>query len=72
MSEIYSLTIGLNRLSKGTVFEHALKPIADKVYQQLSDYAKEVIDKQSAAIDITFEGQEMHFLNTMSFINLKT
>jgi hypothetical protein len=67
MSEIYSLTIGLKLLSKGTVFEHALFPIADKIYQQLSDYAKEVIDKQSKDTDITFKGQDMHFLNTSEF-----
>lgn len=67
MSEIYSLTIGLKLLSRGTAFEHALSPIADKIYLQLSDYAKKVIDKQSQDTDITFEGQKMHFLNTSEF-----
>lgn len=64
MSEIYSLTIGLKLLSKGTVFEHALYPIADKIYSQLSDYARDVIDKQSKINRITFDGQTMNFLNT--------
>lgn len=71
MSEIYSLTVGLKLLSKGTVFEHSLSPIADKIYTQLSDYAKEVIDIQSEINNISFEGQKMRFLDTSAFLKQK-
>lgn len=68
MSEIYSLTIGLKLLSKGTIFEHTLSPIADKIYQQLTEHAKEIIDHHSELNELYFEGQPLRFMNTSDML----
>ena len=63
-SEIYALTVGLKLLSQGTVFEDSLGSIADKVYKQLSEYAKEMADQHTDDLNISFEAGELNFINS--------
>ena len=63
-SEIYALTVGLKVLSQGTVFEDSLGSIANKVYKQLSKYAKEMADQHTDDLNISFEAGELNFINS--------
>lgn len=63
-SEIYALTVGLKLLSQGTVFEDSLGSIANKVYKQLSGYAKAMADQHTDDLNISFEEEELKFINT--------
>ena len=62
--EIYALTIALKKLSENTVFERTLNNIADKVYTQLSDYSKRIIDERADEESLDFENSEMKFFST--------
>lgn len=63
-SEIYALTVGLKLLSEGTVFQDSLSSIADKVYKQLSGHAKDMVDQHTDEQRISFEEEELKFINT--------
>lgn len=63
-SEMYALTVGLKLLSQGTVFEDTLGGIANKVYKQLSGHAKAMADQHTDKLDISFEEEELKFINT--------
>lgn len=63
-SEIYALTVGLKLLSHGTVFQGPLNEIADKIYQQLSSYAKSMIDQHRDKEFVIFKEGDRHFVNT--------
>lgn len=62
-SEIYSLTVGLKLLSKGTVFEDSLNRISNAVYEQLSETSKNMIDEH---VDDTvyFQDDNMQFIDS--------
>lgn len=62
--EIYSLTVGLKLLSRGTVFEASLGGIADLIYQQLSPYTREIVDRHSEAHQITFGETGLKFIGS--------
>ena len=62
-AEIYSMTVGLKLLSKGTVFEESLGRIANTVYEQLSENAKEKIDKHKDDT-VSFDNDDMKFINS--------
>lgn len=66
--EIYALTIALKKLSKNTVFESTLCNIADKVYTQLSQYSKRIIDERAEEESLTFEQRELKFFSTADCI----
>lgn len=57
--EIYSLTIGLKLLSKGTVFEKSLSRISNLVYNQLSEDAKTLINNNPQKIERFSEEEPM-------------
>ena len=63
-SEIFSLTIGLKMISKGTIFESAYNRIADQTYSQLSNKAKQIIDIQAKQYNVCFSNIEGKFINT--------
>jgi len=62
-AEIYSLTVGLKLLSKGTVFEDSLGRIANAVYEQLSQTSKDMIDEH---VDdtVNFRDASMKFIDS--------
>ncbi len=62
--EMYSLTVGLKLLSKGTVYEQSMGHIADLVHQQLSSYAKQVVDIQADQEGVSFDPEELEFIST--------
>lgn len=62
-SEIYSLTVGLKLLSKGTVFEDSLNRIANAVYEQLSETSKDMIDKHVDNI-VCFDNDSLQFIDS--------
>ena len=68
-SEIYALTVGLKLLNQGMVFEDSLGSIANKVYKQLSGYAKEMADQHTDDLNISFEEEELKFINTFELFN---
>lgn len=45
MTEVYALTVGLKKISKRTAYETVLNDLADYIYNQVSDYGKDLIDK---------------------------
>ncbi|MDP4160845.1 MAG: hypothetical protein Q8911_13960, partial [Bacillota bacterium] len=67
--DIYALTVGLKLLSEGTVFEDSLGSIANKVYKQLSGYAKAMADQHTDDLNISFEQEELKFINTSDLFN---
>lgn len=66
--EIFSLTVGLKLLSRGTMFQESLGGIADLIYKQLSPSAREVIDWHSEPNGISYADSEMHFINSEEYI----
>jgi len=66
--EIYSLTVGLKLLSRGTVFEQSLGHIADIVYKQLSRYAKEMADCHAEEHKIDFEEEDLTFISSEKYM----
>lgn len=66
--EIYSLTVGLKLLSKGTVFEQSLGHIANMVYKQLSDYARGVVDNHADGQTVSFEEEELEFISSEKYM----
>ena len=66
--EIYSLTVGLKLLSRGTVFEQSLGHIADIVYKQLSRYAKEVADCHAEEHKMDFEEEDLTFISSEKYM----
>jgi len=63
--EIFSLTVGLKLLSRGTIFEDSLGGIADSIYKQLSSFAQEVVDRHSEPNGISYTDSEMHFVSSI-------
>ena len=55
LSEVYLLTIVLKKAFCETKFEDDAGCIANDIYQQLSEYAKDRIDRQAETIGIAFE-----------------
>jgi hypothetical protein len=68
-SEIYSATVGLKLLSEGTVFEKTLGRIADGVYMQLSNHAKQMLEPHLLKEDISFREDDLKFINTMALLD---
>lgn len=66
--EIFSLTVGLKLLSRGTIFENSHSNIADIIYKQLSPYAQKIVDQHSSAHNITYTDREIHFLNSFDMM----
>ena len=66
--EIYALTVGLKLLSRGTVFEQSLSHIADMVYKQLSEYAKEMADRNAEENKIDFEEEDLTFISSQKYM----
>lgn len=62
--EIYAMTVGVKLLSQGTVFEESLGRIADEVYKQLSEYAKEMVDSHTDGDRISFRDDDLQFIGT--------
>lgn len=67
-AEIYALTIGLKLLSENTVFQEPLSRIADHIHMQLSDFARELVDSQPEAEEITFNKGQRKFLSSAQMI----
>ncbi|TJX14583.1 hypothetical protein E9840_05810 [Tissierella creatinini] len=62
-AEIYSITIGLKLISKGTVFEESLGRIADVVYEQLSESSRNMIDEHEDET-VYFGNDKMKFIDS--------
>jgi DNA-binding Lrp family transcriptional regulator len=69
--EIFSLTVGLKLISKGTVFEESLSRLADMVYKQLSSPAKVIIDQHSESHDISYTDSEMKFIDSITALKTR-
>lgn len=71
-AEIFALTVGLKLLAKDTIFGSEFDRIADLIYVQLSDYARNIVDQHALDNEISFPGQiERKFLNSMEFVKLQ-
>jgi DNA-binding Lrp family transcriptional regulator len=68
-AEIYSLTVGIKLLSKGTVFEESLGRIANAVYEQLSDSSKNMIDNHKDSI-VNFDDDNMKFIDSYKYAQM--
>jgi len=62
--EIYTMTVGLKLLGKNTVFAESIGRVADKIYEQLSHYAKEMVDSHVDGESVTFGQSDLVFLNS--------
>ncbi|MEL1135039.1 hypothetical protein AAC978_07625 [Desulfitobacterium sp. THU1] len=67
-AEIYALTVGLKLLSENTVFQQTLGRVADHVYMQLSDFARELVDNQPEAEELDFQISKRQFLSSLQMI----
>lgn len=56
LQEVFLLTVRLKQVFDGTTFEKLADGIADDIYSQLSDYAKDVLQPHSAGLG--FEAQD--------------
>lgn len=54
LSEVYALTVGLKLIGRNTVFGDIFYYIADSIFQQLSDYAKQRIAGKAEEKGISF------------------
>ncbi len=70
--EIFSLTVGLKLLSRGTIFEDTLGNIADTVYKQLSPYAQKIVDQHSKSNNISYSDSEMQFVKSDDLMKKQT
>lgn len=43
LTEVYTLTVGLKEMAKGTVYQDVAGYLADAVYSQLSDYGEKIL-----------------------------
>lgn len=66
--EIYTMTVGLKLLSRGTVFAESVDRVTDKIYQQLSDYARGMVDNHVDGEKVQFDRSDMVFLSTYSLM----
>lgn len=66
--EIFSLTVGLKLLSRGTVFEESLGHIADSIFKQLSPFAQAIINEHSEPNHIAYTDSEMKFINSNEYL----
>jgi hypothetical protein len=71
LTEAYSMTVGLKKLSRDNFYGSILDDMADYIYSQLSDYAKESINKTLVCQDLK---ERIYFDNeyTNSFRDEKT
>ena len=68
-AEIYAVTIGLKRLAKETIFSNELNKISDSIYTQLSNYARNMVDKHAELDELYFEGsKDRKFINSFELI----
>ena len=71
-AQIYALTIGMKLLSKDTVFEHALSSVSDEIYNQLTDFDKDMISQQPESKDSVFDKSKRKFVDSREFVNDKS
>ena len=67
-AEIYAMTIGLKLISKGTIFENALSRVANHVYQQLSEFAKAMIDSLPESSEISYVIEGVEYINSFELM----
>ncbi len=67
-AEIYAMTVGLKLISKGTIFEHALNRVADHVYQQLSDFAEDMIDSLPESSETGYGNEQVQYMNSFELM----
>ncbi len=67
-SEIYALTVGLKILCQDTVFQDTLNTIADKIYKQLSEYAKNMVDQHKHIKNVRFKDEDLRYISSNSLL----